>query len=72
MPDDALFDFKFNDTIPNDADDRLAEEIFSLQTMHKVSVEETFARTAKVESAKEPDWDGNVPPDFSDDFDFLL
>lgn len=72
MPEDILHSFKFiksngergdeGDMI-NDAIARYLETEFSLS--------ESRAKTP-VDTGRDADWDGNVPPEFGDGFEFML
>ena len=76
MPEDALISFKFtedhktdttlSDTIQREAADRIATYF----AMEEMTATKDDPRLSEDTTAK--DWDGNVPPDLVDGFDFLL
>lgn len=73
MPDDLKPGFVWNDsydTAPKSLVERLADDIIQRSIMNQF--EPRIDDSAKKETRAEPDWDGNVPPDLSDGFDFLL
>lgn len=73
MPEDCIIiDFDFKEATRTEAEKLLADTVFSLQTMHRLSDQKDTTSTLKVADHDTADWDGNVPPDMTDGFDFLL
>jgi len=72
MPEDCLRGFEFKKTTQTEAELRLADEIFSLQTMNRSAEPKQEMTSVEMDDLKVTDWDSNVPPDLSDSFDFLL
>ncbi|WP_135503820.1 hypothetical protein [Roseovarius aestuariivivens] len=77
MPEDCLigFDFKAETTYDRDATLQLAGEVTRLQHVRTESGETSLDIVDQTEVAQTTDmatWDDNVPPDFTDSFDFML
>ena len=73
MPEDCLkLETDFNPEAQTEAEKLLADTIFSLQTMNRFAEVEHTTHKVEFDNRDTVDWDGNVPPDMTDDFLFLL
>ncbi len=71
MPEDCIIIFKATETTKaTTLADRLAQDIVQRSIMEYF--DDTKADSQPEAQMSDADWDGNVPPDLVDGFDFLL